>query len=50
MRQIRIRDSCFAHTIAMHAAGENADVTPKHFEWCRGQCNSVTTFYTDAHL
>ena len=50
MIQIRIRDSCFSHTVAMHAAGENSDVAPKHFEWCRETCNSLTTFYTDAHL
>jgi len=50
VRQIRIRDSCFSHTVAMCAAGENADVAPEHFIWCRGICDSVTTFYTDAHL
>lgn len=50
MRQIRLRDSCFAHTVAMCAAGENADVAPMFFEWCRDPCASVTTFYTDAQL
>ena len=50
MRQIRIHDSCFAHTVAMGAAGENSNVAPKYFEWCRNACDSVTTFYTDAHL
>jgi len=34
----------------MCAAGENVDVAPKHFRWCRNVCDSVTTFYTDAHL
>ncbi len=46
MKKIRLIDSCFPQTTAS-IAGDNHWRGPEHFEWCREECDSLTTFWTN---
>ncbi|MBU1067859.1 hypothetical protein KKE60_08735 [Patescibacteria group bacterium] len=50
-KRVRIRDGSFPHALAMSAAGDNENIKPTYFEWCRdNNCDSSVTFFTDMCL
>ena len=51
MQKIKIYDGCFSHAKSASAGGDNADIVPTYFEWCRDEdFESPVTFFTDTNL
>ncbi|KKK48230.1 hypothetical protein LCGC14_3147220, partial [marine sediment metagenome] len=46
VKKIRLIDGCFPGNPSS-IAGDNVWRGPQHFEWCREECDSVSTWYTN---
>jgi len=47
MKKIRIIDACFPGGGSAACSEDNAHRTPTHFEWCREECDSLYTWFTN---
>ena len=50
MNRVRIYDGSFHQEMSATLSGDNSGQPPIHFKWCRNQCDSLNTWYTDIYL